>query len=264
MSLEYGDPDIAKKNEILRTVVGSGVHGIAVEGRDDHDEMGIFIEPESIVVGLDRSLDHYVWRTRDEGERSGPGDTDLIIYSLRKWMRLAIKGNPTVIVPLWCGISDVLICNPLGLELRNLREAFLSQEAVHRILGYMDQQRRGMMGQGGAKIPSRPELVAKYGFDTKYASHALRLAYQGLELVEDGRLTLPMPEDARKAILSVKEGKVPRTLVSRLVMQYEEMIQELLNSGRTPLPLKPDRARISEWSINAHRRWWDQRTEGAA
>src|SRR5512142_1216582 len=31
--------------EILRTVVGSGVHGIAIAGTDDHDEMGVYVEP---------------------------------------------------------------------------------------------------------------------------------------------------------------------------------------------------------------------------
>ena len=36
-------------------------------------------------------------RTQPEGVRSGPGDLDLIVYSLRKWMRLALTGNPTVL-----------------------------------------------------------------------------------------------------------------------------------------------------------------------
>ena len=31
---EYGDRDIALGGEILRTVVGSGVHGIAIAGTD--------------------------------------------------------------------------------------------------------------------------------------------------------------------------------------------------------------------------------------
>jgi hypothetical protein len=42
---EYGDRDTALSAEILRKVVGSGVHGIAIPGTDDHDEMGVFIEP---------------------------------------------------------------------------------------------------------------------------------------------------------------------------------------------------------------------------
>jgi hypothetical protein len=81
---EYGDRDIAVRGEILRSVVGSGVHGIAIEGTDDHDEMGVFVEPPGSVVGLrgpadhyvGGPADHYVYRTQPEGARSGPGDTD--------------------------------------------------------------------------------------------------------------------------------------------------------------------------------------------
>lgn len=42
---EYGNRDVARGGEILRTVVGCGVHGIAIAGTDDHDEMGVYIEP---------------------------------------------------------------------------------------------------------------------------------------------------------------------------------------------------------------------------
>src|ERR1035438_8961155 len=67
---EYGDRDLALSGEILRTVVGSGVHGIAIEGTDDHDEMGVFVEPPQHVVGIGMPFDHYVFRTRSRsGER---------------------------------------------------------------------------------------------------------------------------------------------------------------------------------------------------
>ena len=92
---EYGDADAAYGNEILRTTVGSGVHGIAIEGTDDHDEMGVYIESMPNLLGIRPYREDYMARTRREGERSGPGDTDLILYSLSKYLRLAVKGNPT-------------------------------------------------------------------------------------------------------------------------------------------------------------------------
>src|SRR5215468_2536662 len=88
---EHGDGQVARAGEILRTVVGSGVHGIAIAGTDDHDEMGIFVEPPEHLLGLSRPVDHYVFRTQPEGARSGPGDTDLVMYSLRRYLRLALK-----------------------------------------------------------------------------------------------------------------------------------------------------------------------------
>lgn len=89
--------EIAKHGTILQTEVGSGVHGLAIDGQGDRDEMGICVEPPEFVVGL-RRFEQYVFRTAAErtgiaDARSEPGDLDLVTYSARKWMRLALRGN---------------------------------------------------------------------------------------------------------------------------------------------------------------------------
>src|SRR3712207_9220779 len=38
---------IAEAGTLLRTQVGSGVHGTAISGQDDRDELGICLEPRS-------------------------------------------------------------------------------------------------------------------------------------------------------------------------------------------------------------------------
>lgn len=255
---EYGDRDIAMRGEILRTVVGSGVHGIAIAGTDDHDEMGVYVEPPETVLGMRAPAEHYVYRTQPEGARSRPGDTDLVMYSLRKYLRLAAKGNPTVLLVLYAPADSVLVCRPLGEQLRALAPAMLSQRAVRRFLGYMTSQRDRLLGRGRVgRLPKRPELVARFGYDVKYASHALRLAYQGLEIVRDGRLTLPMPEAERERVLRVKRGDVP--VLAEVLDEIESVRQEIeyrLAEGLTPLPAEPDWDAISAWSANAHRQHW--------
>ncbi len=255
---EHGDRQMALSGEILRTVVGSGVHGIAIPGTDDHDELGIFVEPPTQVLGVGRPCEHYVFRTQPEGARSGPGDTDLVVYSLRKYLRLVTKGNPTVLLPLYAPAGDVLVITPLGEELRALAPRVLSQQAVRRFLGYLESQRSRLLGRGSRHgVPNRPELVAKFGYDVKYASHALRLAYQGREVARDGRLTLPMPDRERERVLAVKRGDVPEmgeVLAEIAAVQAE--VEEILERGRTPLPVEPDRAAINAWSADAHRRAW--------
>src|SRR5688572_32190046 len=108
--------------------------------------MGIFIEPAGHVIGLRPPVNHYVFRTQPEGARSGPGDTDLVMYSLRRYIRLATKGNPTALLPLFAPPETVLVLTPLGEQLRALGRAFLSQQAVQRFLGYMTSQRERMLG----------------------------------------------------------------------------------------------------------------------
>ena len=61
--------------------------------------MGSCIEPPEYVAGL-RVFEQWVYRTQPEGARSGPGDIDRTVFSLRKWCRLALAGNPTVMLLL--------------------------------------------------------------------------------------------------------------------------------------------------------------------
>ena len=254
--VEYGDADVALPNEILRSVVGSGVHGIAIPGTDDHDEMGVYIEPPEYVLGVSRHRDDYVSRTQPEGVRSGHGDTDLILYSLRKYLRLAVKGNPTVMLPLFAPETSLCLVTPLGEELRALRTAFLSRQAAERFLGYMNSQHERMLGRSRRNVPNRPELIERFGWDVKYGSHALRLAHPGLEIARDGTLTLPMPDRERLRVLAVKRGEVPREEVSAEILELQSRVRRLLDEGRTPLPERADLDRITDWAISAQRRHW--------
>jgi hypothetical protein len=259
VSTEYGERDAALRNEILRTVVGSGVHGIAIAGTDDHDEMGVYVEPPEYVIGLRASAPHYVHRTQPEGHRSGPGDVDLVMYSLRKYLHLAAKGNPTVLLPLFAPDDALLATTKLGSELRAMRTKFLSQQAGHRFLGYMHGQRERMLGGGKQnRLPNRPELIDRYGYDVKYASHALRLAYEGLEVIRDGRLSLPMPQPSRDHVLDVKQGRVTQEVVIKDIDRLASIAKDMLDTGQTPLPPQPPWDELTRWSVEAHRRHWRQ------
>lgn len=255
--VEYGDAAVALPNEILRSVVGSGVHGIAIPGTDDHDELGVYVEPASYLLGVAEHREDYIWRTQPEGVRSGHGDTDLVLYGLRKYLRLAVKGNPTVLLPLFAPETDLVTVTPLGRELRERRTWFLSQQAVRRFLGYMASQRDRMLGQRGG-APSRPELVAQHGWDTKYGSHALRLAIQGHEIAAAGTLTLPMPREPRERVLAVKRGEVARDEVVDEIAGLERRVEALLADGRCELPELAPVPAISAWSVEAHRRHWGE------
>src|SRR5262249_6561938 len=112
--------EVALDGMILRRTVRSTAHGRHLEARDDGDEMGVAIEPPRLAVGLEQ-WEHHVERTQPEGVRSGPGDLDLVVYSARKFCRLALQGNPTVLLLLFT--PDPLVEHELGAELRALAPA---------------------------------------------------------------------------------------------------------------------------------------------
>lgn len=236
-------------NEILRGVVGSTAHGTAIEGYDDRDEMGVFIEPPENVCGLE-SCDHYVQRDKPEGVRSEYGDLDLTLYSLRKFCRLAEQGNPSVVILLWLPKHEFL--NASGRRLVKLREAFISRQSGERFLGYLVAQRMKMRGERNQTV-NRPELVEKYGFDTKFAMHALRLGYEGVEMLRHRRITLPVPEPELSILRDVRTGKYSLEETIGMIDTTEMQLRELLKDCNW----KTDRARIEQFLVDAHLDHWN-------
>jgi uncharacterized protein len=88
----------------------------------------------------------------------------------------------------------------------------------------------------------------------KYAMHAARLGYQGLELLEAGWLTLPMPEPERSRMMAIRTGE--RTF-DETIAEVEEVEQRLAEAvERTLLPPEPNRARVDRFLVDAYRRSW--------
>jgi uncharacterized protein len=263
---------IAERGLILRTQVGSGVHGTSIGGQDDRDEMGICLEPPEFVTGLARVPNgsdgngppvpfeqyerHTVWdQPGGLGNRSGAGDLDVVIYSARKWARLALAGNPTVLLVLFVPDEEVVYRNQVGAELVDNAHRFVSKQAAQRFLGYLQAQKAAMTGEVGAHT-NRPELIATHGYDTKYAMHALRLGYQGAELLSTGRITLPVPEPNRTYLRSIRRGEVELDEVVEAVSAAEAELVRL--KATSALPDEPDHRWVDAWLHRSHLQYWGQ------
>jgi uncharacterized protein len=261
---------IAEKGMILRVQVGSGVHGTSITGQDDRDEMGLCLEPPQFVTGLARVPNgtagqgpsvrfeqyerHTAWdRPGGLANRSGAGDLDVIIYSARKWARLALSGNPTVLLVLFVPDEEVVFRDEAGAELAGNAHRFVSRLAAGRFLGYLKAQKAAMTGQAGAHT-NRPELVAVHGYDTKYAMHALRLGLQGVELLTTGRITLPVPEPHRAYLRSIRRGERPLAEVLDAISDAEARLAQLRDNPA--IADQPDRRWVDDWLHRSYLNFW--------
>jgi hypothetical protein len=225
-----------------------------VKEQDDRDEMGICIEPREYVIGLQR-FEQYITRTQPEGHRSGPGDLDLTIYSARKWMNLALAGNPTILLPLFVPDDAIMVLHPVAEHLLAHPEMIISRQAGDRFLGYLNRQRLSLLSRDGkGRDVTRAELVGQYGFDTKFAGHMVRLGLQGVELMETGRITLPVPEPWRTWIKDLRVGKHTQAEALEVTVSLEEALKRLRTTS--DLPERPDRAAADRWLISAYERIW--------
>ena len=248
LSLEY-----VEEYTILRCETGSTVHGLSVAGTDDRDELGICIEPKEYVIGL-RHFEQYVHRSQPTGVRSQPGDLDLTIYGLRKFASLALKGNPSILLLFNVPDDKCIVRTYAGDMLRESAWMFASKKAGSAFLGYMQQQRQRLMGERGQMNVKRPELVAKYGFDTKYAGHIIRLGFQGIDYMTTGSFPIPMPDEQREFILAVRTGLVEENDVLTRAGELEKELKSCIDSS--PLPKEPNYAAVNDLLIASYQRVW--------
>lgn len=222
-----------KKHCIGLGRIGSLSHGTYMPDHiDDLDFMGFVIAPPNRVLGLS-IWDHWVHQKEE---------LDVVMYSLRKATGLLLKCNPNILGMLWLRPEDYEVRTPAFDLLIENRDAFSSKHAFNSFSGYAHSQfkklQQGMyLGYMGAK---RKELVDKFGYDPKAASHLIRLLRMGDEFLRTGVLNV-WRED-REELLAIKQGKWSFDKVSDVAFEGFERAKEAVNTS--PLPDEPDYKRV--------------------
>lgn len=214
---------------LFRAEWGSRAYGTNTEA-SDQDIIQVVIEPPEYITGLE------VFKPRHEStsgvqNRSFADDIDTVTYGLNKYASLVVQGNPQVLATLW--LTDLEEQSIYYSALRDLRLHFVSKGAGQRYLGYMKSQRHHLISDDKASRP-RPELVEKYGYDTKFAMHAVRLGYQGLELMTTGNIDLPMNGTALQICRDIREGKRTKESVVGLIALLEGKLASVIDDSSLP------------------------------
>lgn len=230
--------------------VGSTIH-LGETGQDDLDLAGVFIEDPAVTIST-QPKSHSI-RTQLEGERSRVGDIDIIMHPLRKFASLLMGGNPSIITQAFSP-NVVIGYGWIPPVIRALHGAAISQRAGAAFEGYMSQQMERWKGERGQKNVSRPELVEAYGFDTKYAYHAIRLGIQGIEYLTTGELTLPIPEPDRSELISLRTGGYTEAQAYDWARAVREDLREA--RGMELLPRRPAVDRVQELVANVYLETW--------
>lgn len=161
-------------NVILEGVVGSTAYGLAREGSDE-DKLGVFVAPTREVAGLH-------WNPKRESKVST--SPDVTHHEIGKFLRLALKCNPTVTELLW--LEKYETSDGAGQSLLGIRRSLLSRKFVQDAYqGYAFAQIKRLQERtdGTFSSDTRKRTV-------KHARHMLRLLRQGRQLLEDGELAV--------------------------------------------------------------------------
>lgn len=248
----------AEAATILRCVVGSQAYGLNLDD-SDRDEKGVCVEDFETFCPLYGKFEQFEHRTAAErtgkhDAKSEAGDLDLTIYGLSKFLRLVCEGNPNSVELLFIKEDSRIVCDPNGEDLQHLAPAIISRNCGRRYLGYMEAQKQRLLGERGQMRVTRTDLIEAHGYDTKYAGHVLRLGFQGVELLETGKLELPMTGLTKETLLAVKTGKWGLNEVLQVTGDLEQQLKDLTKDG--PLQDTPDTARVERWMQATYWETW--------
>lgn len=224
--------EVAEQGLILSIISGSRAYGTATEDSDT-DYRGIVIPPKNYFLGLD---------TFEQFECKDP---DLVYFSIKKFLQLALKGNPNILELLFAEEYEVL--KEPGKQLIAIRDQFLTKRCATTYTGYAIAQLKRLRHSTtpASRTEARMALVKKHGYDTKFGMHMVRLLRTGIEVLRDGKL-LVRRSDAEE-LLEIRNGKY--TLEEMLEYGEELLVEIKKAESECQLPSKPDYSFVNQTMI---------------
>ncbi len=212
---------------LLLGVTGSTAYGMATE-TSDVDRLGVHLARNRELLGLTRP---------DETFTST--NPDVTTHELGKFVRLAVKANPTILELLYLDAYETI--HPAGRLLIDNRDLFLSQVVLQSYGGYVMSQVRRLQARGDSFGPDTRNRYAKH------ARHIFRLLQQGRSLLETGAIDVKV--NNREELFEI--GALPP---AQVVARFEA---EFARFQATPhsLPEEPDLAAINDLLIHIRETW---------
>jgi predicted nucleotidyltransferase len=212
--------EMALKNLIYKIRIGSQMYGTLVETSDE-DVGGLFIPDKKYVLGIHKIEQVELSQKTSKTIRNQKGDIDFVLYALPKFIILCLANNPNIIEYLYAPENCKLITSHWSDELVANRHLFLSKKSYHTFKGYAYAQRQKLMVKK-ENMTGRTELAEKFGYDTKFASHLIRLLLECQQLLIEKTITFPLPQN--NLVRDIKLGQYDLNWVLNKADELEKLI----------------------------------------
>jgi len=181
--------------------------------------MGIFVAPTVEVAGLDWNSSKESWSD------AGPEGDDTTYHEIGKFLKLALKSNPTLIELFFMNEYEIL--TPEGAGLVDIRDAVL----------YTDGIRNAYYGYA---VAQHSRVLREYpDHKIKMARHCLRITDQAIDLLTTGTCSPKVADPQRYFALD----EMNFTDLSLMLGQSVALI----NTSESVLPDKPDRDTVRDF-----------------
>ena len=244
-------PEFVKMQTQYEVMMGSISYGIAID-TSDVDIYGFCIPSKDIIFphlsgeiqGFGRQIQRFdQFQAHHVYDKDSKKEYDISIYNIIKYFQLVMDNNPNMIDSLFVPQRCVLHCSQIGDLVRQNRKLFLHKGIFHKLKGYAYSQLHKMR----IKKPEgkRKELIEKYGYDTKFATHVVRLLVQCEQVMMEGDLDL---ERNREQLKSIRRGEWKFEDIVNFFNQKEKELESLYHSSK--LQHSPNERKIKTLLLN--------------
>lgn len=230
-------------------ITGSVAYGVSSD-TSDMDLIGWAIPPKNIIfppgeiVGFGKHKNRFdqflADHIEDKDALGGKGrNFDITVYNIVRFFHLCLDNNPNLIDVLFLPQTCILHITQIGNLVRENRHIFLHRGCFPRFKGYSYQMMHKMKSKN--PVGKRKEIIEKFGFDTKYAYHLVRLLQECEQILATGDLDLQQNNEHLKAI---RRGEVSEDDIMSWASDKEKHLEKLYNESK--LPWGPNEEKVKE------------------
>lgn len=200
------------ENSQYITQMGSVAYGVS-NASSDWDIYGFCMPTKELmfphlageIMGFGQQIKRFEqYQQHHINDVSSGKEYDLTIYSIVKYFQLCMDNNPNMIDSLFTPRRCVLHSTPLAERMIEKRRIFLHKGAMHKLRGYAYAQLSKIENHSNSSNPDRQELIAAFGFDTKFSYHLVRLILEAEQILTEHDLDL---ERNREILKSIRRGE---------------------------------------------------------
>jgi predicted nucleotidyltransferase len=232
----------------FEAIMGSYAFGAATEG-SDKDVMGfcipskhlVFPHLQGVIDGFDLQKERFDQFEKHHVLDANGNEFDFNIYSIAKFFALALDGNPTLLDALYAPLECCTYISGIARQVRDQRDIFLHKGCWKRYRGYCGQMIHKMNVKDPQPGSRRFEIVKQYGYDVKFAAHAVRLVLEGLQILKEGTLDIRANADIMK---DIRTGCYTQVEVKNLIESVEREGEALYLADQAKVPYKRREAEV--------------------
>lgn len=207
---------------------GSRLYGFHTD-KSDWDYKGFGLPEPSDIIGLG-SLEQIEWKNSERNSES-------TIFTLKKYLQVVLKGNPTLLEMCFSERKFHVQRDDIADDIIDfVRKNLITKYVFLPYHKYVEAQIKLINRQ---RVGSRAELVDKHGYDSKAATHVIRLAYQCIDLMRYGTFNPTLQGVQLEQCKACRQGEISKKELISLVESLDKRM--VLAYNNSSLREAPDR-----------------------